>query len=85
MGVGDVQPWVVEDRYNFMVVRLLSQNNRGDDILLGCVVIAKLTFTPWFQEQSQLVPLVVNDQVLREALLAEVDIPYITDRLAEDE
>ena len=81
--VGELHSKVVEDRYSFMVVRLLSRE--GDDASLESVVIPKLAFDPWFQAQSQRVPLTVNDQALKEALLAEVDVPYITDRLSAGE
>jgi hypothetical protein len=83
LGIGYLHPQVVEDRYSFMVVRLLSRD--GDDALLESVVIPKLAFEPWFQTQSQRVTLVVNDRSLREALLAEVDAPYIIDRLLRDQ
>ena len=78
--VGELHPKVVEDRDQFMVVRLLIR--QGDNAKLESLVIPKLVFDPWFQVQSQLVPLTVSDQLLKEALLAEVDVPYITDRLA---
>ena len=78
--IGELHPKVVEDRDQFMVVRLLSQ--QGDNARLESVVIPKLVFDPWFQAQSQLVPLTVSDQSLKGTLLAEVDVPYITDRLA---
>jgi len=81
--VGKLHPKVVEDRHSFMVVRLL--NREGDDALLESVVVAKLDFISWFQTQSQRVPLTINDRVLRETILAEVDLPYITDRLSTDE
>lgn len=81
--VGELHPKVVEDRRSFMVVRLLSRD--GDYALLESVVIAKLAFDPWFHTQSQLVPLTIRDQALKEALLADVDLPYITDRLSDDE
>ncbi len=83
LAVGELHPLVVEDRHSFMVVCLLSRD--GDDALLESIVFSKLAFDPWFQTQSQRVPLAVYDQALKEALLAEVDVPYITDRLAGDE
>jgi hypothetical protein len=83
--VGGLHPKVVEDRYSFMVVRLVSLEDESGDALLESVVIAKLTFDPWFQTQSQKVPLTVNDQALVDALLADVDVPYITDRLSGEE
>jgi hypothetical protein len=83
--VGELHPRVVEDRQSFMVVQLLSQENGGDDALVASAYIAKLAFAPWFQAQSQRVPLVVSDRALKEALLAEVEVPYITARLSEDE
>jgi hypothetical protein len=78
---GELHPKVVEDRSNFMVVRSISRN--GEDALLESVVIAKLAFEPWFQTQSQRVTLVVLDQDLKETLLSEVDVPYITTRLSD--
>jgi len=81
--IGELHPKVVEDRYSFMLVRLLSRE--GDHALLESVVIAKLDFVSWFQAQSQRVPLTINDRALREAILAEVDLPYITDRLSTGE
>jgi hypothetical protein len=80
---GELHPKVVEDRYSFMVVRLLSEENGGQEALLGSVAIAKLAFDPWFQMQSQRVELTINDPMLKKALLAEVDVPYITSRLSE--
>jgi len=79
LAAGELHPRVVEDRYSFMVVRLLGRE--GEDALLESVVVAKLAFDPWFQAQSQGVPLTIDDPALKEALLAEVDLPYITDRL----
>jgi hypothetical protein len=78
---GELHAKVVEDRYSFMVVRLLSRE--GDDALLEAAVFAKLAFDPWFHTQCQLVPLVIHDRALQEALLDEVDLPYITGRLEE--
>ena len=78
---GEIHPKVVEDRSNFMVVRSISRN--GEDALLESVVIAKLAFDPWFQTQSQGVTLVVFDQDLKETLLSEVEVPYITTRLSD--
>jgi hypothetical protein len=78
---GQLHPKVVEDRHNFMVVRLLSRD--GEHALLESVVISKLSFDPWFQTQSQRIPLVVNDQALKAALLAAVDLPYLTGRLSD--
>jgi len=78
---GEIHPKVVEDRSNFMVVRSISRN--GEDALLESVVIAKLAFDPWFQTQSLGVRLVVLDQDLKEALLNEVEVPYITTRLSD--
>lgn len=83
LAAGELHPRVVEDRHSFMVVRLLSLENGGEDGLLESVVIPKLAFDPWFQTQSQRVPLTINDQLLKDTLLAEVDLPYITDRLDE--
>jgi hypothetical protein len=83
LAVGELHSKVVEDRHSFMVVRLLGRE--GDDASLESVVIPKLAFEPWFKSQSQRVPLTVNDQALKEALLAEVNVPYITDRLSAGE
>jgi len=78
---GEIHPKVVEDRSNFMVVRSISRN--GEDALLESVIIAKLAFDPWFQTQSLGVRLVVLDQDLKDALLNEVEVPYITTRLSD--
>ena len=78
---GQLHPKVVEDRHNFMVVRLLSRDGR--DALLESVVISKLSFDPWFQTQSQRIPLLIHDPSLKTALLAAVDLPYLTDRLSD--
>jgi hypothetical protein len=83
LAVGELHSKVVEDRHSFMVVRLLGRE--GDDASLESVVIPKLAFEAWFQAQSQRVPLTANDQALKEALLAEVDVSYITDRLSAGE
>ena len=81
--VGELHPRVVEDRHTFMVVRLLSE--AGEDAQLESVVVDKLAFGPWFQAQSQRVEMKIADQALKEALLAEVDVPYMTDRLSTGE
>ena len=83
LSVGELHPKVVEDRYSFMVVRLLSRE--GDDASLESVVFPKLTFDPWFHTHSQDVELTIHSQLLKDALLADVDVPYITDRLPRDE
>lgn len=80
LATGELHPRVVEDRHSFMVVRLLGRE--GEDVLLESVAIPKLAFDPWFQALSQLVPLTISDQELKETLLAEVDVPYITGRLS---
>jgi hypothetical protein len=77
---GQLHPKVVEDRHNFMVVRLLSRD--GQDALLESVVIPKLSFDPWFQTQSLRIPLVIHDPELKTALLASVDLPYLIDRIS---
>jgi len=79
LSAGELHPKVVEDRHSFRVVRLLQRD--GPDASLESVVIPKLAFEPWFQAQSQRVTLEIHDEVLQAALLAEVDVPYITDRL----
>ena len=78
---GEIYPKVVEDRSSFMVVRSISRN--GKDALLESIVIAKLVFDPWFQTQSQRVKLEVLGQDLKETLLSEVGVPYITTRLSD--
>jgi len=82
LAVGELHLRVVEDRHSFMVVRLLSRD--GEDATLEGLVIPKLTFVPWFQTHSRRISLVVTDQALKEALLTQVDAPYITGRLAAE-
>jgi hypothetical protein len=77
---GELHPQVVEDRYCFMVVRLLTRE--GEDAILETVTVPKLAFDPWFQAESQEVPLTVYDHTLGKALIAEVGPSYITDRLS---
>jgi hypothetical protein len=81
LGVGEVHPLVVEDRNSFMVVRLLSME--GEDARLEALVFAKLAFEPWFQTQSQRISLEVYDRDLKEALVREVAVPFIVERLKE--
>jgi hypothetical protein len=76
---GQMHPKVVEDRQSFMIVRLTSRD--GEDAELESVIFPKLAFEPWLQAQSQGVELAVFDRDLLEALLAEVELPNITDRL----
>jgi hypothetical protein len=83
LAVGELHPNVIEDRHSFLVVRLL--NREGQDTFLECAIIPKLVFASWFQAQSQRHTLSIRDADLRAALLAEVDAPYITDRLQEVE
>jgi hypothetical protein len=78
---GEIHPKVVEDRSSFMVVRSISRS--GEDALLESIVIAKLVFDPWFQTQSQRVKLEVLDQDLKETLVSEAGVPYITTRLSD--
>jgi hypothetical protein len=80
---GRLHPKVVEDRRSFMVVRLLNRD--GDDAQLESVVIPKLAFDPWFKSQAQQIKLVIHDQTLEKALLENVDVPYITDRLSTEQ
>jgi hypothetical protein len=80
---GDFYPEVVEDRSRFMVVRSLSRN--GEDVMLETITIPKMAFDPWFQTQSQSVNIVIFDMALSDTLLSEVDVPYITDRLSEQQ
>ena len=80
---GELHPNVVEDRSRFMVVRSISRN--GEDVLLETITIPKMAFDPWFQTHSQFVKIVVFDNALKRALLSEVDVPYITDRLSEQQ
>ena len=77
---GELHQNVVEDRSSYMVVRSLG--GVGRDVLLETVTIPKMAFDPWFQTQSQLVKIVLLDNALKYALLSEVDVPYITDRLS---
>jgi hypothetical protein len=81
LGPGEIHPQVIEDRRSFLVVRLLSREGEGAS--LEAVIIPKLAFEPWFQTQSQRVSLTIHDEALREAIVAELDIPYITERLTE--
>jgi hypothetical protein len=80
---GNLHPKVIEDRRSFMVVRLLNRD--GDDAQLESMVIPKLAFDPWFKSQSQNIELFVYDQTLKNGLLENVDVPYITDRLSTDQ
>jgi hypothetical protein len=79
---GQLHPKVVEDRHNFMVVRLLSRE--GDHAVLESVVISKIAFDPWFQTQSQRIPLVIHDPKMKADLLGSVDLPYLTDRFSNE-
>lgn len=77
--IGELHPQVVEDRHSFMVVRLLSR--QGETVIVETLMIPKLAFDLWFQTHTQRIALQINDQVLKDALLAEVEVSYITDRL----
>jgi hypothetical protein len=76
---GQLHPKVIEDRWAFMVVQLVSRT--GNDARLEMVVIPKLQFDPWFRGRSRSVPLAITDSDLRAAIVAEIQVPFITERL----
>ena len=77
--VGELHPRVVEDRADFMIVRLLARDGAG--ARLEGVVIPKLAFDRWFDTESRRVPLTVTDPAMRQAILANVEVPYLVGRL----
>lgn len=69
LAAGQILPDVVEDENGFRVMRLLSRN--GATYRIETIEVAKPAFESWLKERARSLPIVINDEKLKNAVKLE--------------